>query len=349
MKGINLNNVLVAIAAGCLMFATACEGPEGPAGPAGPAGPTGPAGPQGDDGTPGVAGNMVCVECHNLSTKAIVESQWEESAHGMGAAVGYAGSRNDCAACHSDQGFRETQYTGRDTTATGFATPQPIQCQTCHSFHESLDFENEPNSALRTSTPVELLMYREIDSVVVIDLGASANLCANCHQPRRTGPSLDIPGDEVIGQMSTRYGPHHGPQSTSLAGVGAYEVGDGWDAVAADPSTHTTVSCGYCHMVDKNHTMEVSLDGCNTAECHDGGVSSFPNVLANVDDLEDLLFAQGMIDAQGEPVANANATAAQVGALYNFLWVTADDRSGGLHNPRYLNLMVDNAIAAISE
>jgi hypothetical protein len=102
-------------------------------------------------------------------------------------------------------------------------------------------------------------------------------------------------------------------------------------------------------MVDGNHSMGLGEDlpGCNTAACHDGQITSTPNVLENVDQLKTLLLTAGMIDAEGHPVANANATRVQVGALYNFMWVTADDRSGGLHNPKYLNLMVDNSIIAL--
>ena len=126
-------------------FFTSCKGPTGPAGA---------------DGTDGVDGNEVCLDCHTIEVKSNVTAEYMQSGHAAGGAVSYAGGRNGCAACHSDQGFIETQYTGQDTTATNIALPQAIQCQTCHSFHQSLDFENEGNAALRAFLPVELLMYR---------------------------------------------------------------------------------------------------------------------------------------------------------------------------------------------
>ncbi len=239
MKGIKLNNLWLLFAALCFAFMTACEGPEGPAGPkgdkgdtgaTGATGPQGPAGAAGTDGTDGVDGNMVCVACHNLGTKGVVEAQYETSVHGIGA-VAVRGTRVDCAPCHADQGFVETQYTGLDTTAVGFALPQRIQCQTCHAFHESLDFENEPNSALRTTDPVELLMYRADGlPAVTLDLGDGSNLCANCHQPRHSWEGAyaadTVPGTDgaQMDQQDSRFGPHHGPQSTSLAGFGLAEI-----------------------------------------------------------------------------------------------------------------------------
>ena len=183
---------------GAMVFLTSCEGPTGATGAAGA------------DGTDGVDGNEVCMECHNLTVKSNVMAQYLTSGHNAGTTVGYAGGRKGCAMCHSDQGFKETQYTGQDTTASNISLAQNIQCSTCHAFHSSLDFENEPNSALRTAMPVDLLMYRAAgEPSVVVDLGAGSNLCANCHQPRRVGPTDDGTGNYTV--TSTHYGPHHGP------------------------------------------------------------------------------------------------------------------------------------------
>lgn len=332
MKKNRTLRILSAVIGGfALVFTTSCEGPQGPAG---------------HDGTDGVDGNAVCMECHNLTVKNEVTAQYLGSQHAAADFVGYAGGRKGCAMCHSDQGFVETQYTGQDTTAADIASPQAIQCHTCHSFHNSLDFENEPNSALRTSDPVELLMYRAAGQSVTIDLGASSNLCANCHQPRRMGPD---PADDSTRVTSSHYGPHHGPQTTSLAGLGAYELGSGYPN-PGEGSTHVTnADCTTCHMHGSDHHFEPTLDGCNTAECHNGSITTlsdnsrqntFKTLLGT---LETKLKTAGLLDVDGHPVVGTYPSD-EVGALYNYEWIL-DDRSSGVHNFPYLETLLNNSIA----
>jgi hypothetical protein len=277
------------------------------------------------------------------------------SGHAAGTTVGYAGGRSGCAMCHSDQGFVETQYTGQDTTAMDIAAPQEIQCQTCHAFHSSLDFENEGNAALRAYMPVDLLMYRAADPTapaVTIDLGAGSNLCASCHQPRRVGPAITagVPDNDSTYVSSTHYGPHHGPHFTSLAGLGAAEIGSGYLA-PGEGSTHVTNSdCVSCHMHEGNHSWEPEVEGCNVAGCHEG------NPLTTVSDnsrqmtfktlmstLETKLKTAGLLDADGHPV-KGTFPSDEVAALYNYEWLV-DDRSNGVHNFPYLETLLNNSIA----
>ena len=309
-----------------------CEGPQGPAGA---------------DGTDGVDGNEVCMECHNLTVKSNVMAQYMTSGHEEGGAVGYAGSRKGCAMCHSEQGFIETQYTGQDTTAANIPLPQPIGCDACHSFHPSLDFDNEPNSALRSFMPVELLMYRAAGAnPVVVDLGPSSNLCAVCHQPRRVGPDLTTDSTFV---SSSHYGPHHGPHATSLAGLGAAEIGSGYPAAGMGSAHAESSDCATCHMHGGDHSWEPSLESCNTADCHDGGLTSvtdnsrqntFKTLMST---LEGKLTTAGLLDSDGHPVVGTYPTE-EVAALYNYEWLL-DDRSNGVHNFPYLETLLNNSIA----
>jgi hypothetical protein len=337
---------LMAISIGAIALISSCKGPEGPAGAAGTNGTNG---VDGTDGTPGVAGNAVCMECHNLTVKAEITAAWETSGHGEGNFVGYAGGRNDCAKCHSDQGFRETQYTGQDTTVANVGLPQPIQCGSCHDFHQSLDFENEPNYALRTMGPVDLIMYRAADpeaDPVTINLGDNSNLCANCHQPRRVGPDLTEDSAYV---SSSHYGPHHGPQSTSLAGLGASELGTGYPAPGTGSAHATSSTCTTCHMHSGDHTWEPSLASCNDAACHNGALTTVTDntrqlaFATSMATLATKLTDEGLLDVDGHPV-KGTFEADFVGALYNYEWLV-DDRSNGVHNFPYLERMLANSIA----
>jgi hypothetical protein len=352
MKKHNLLSYISVAALGLsIAFMASCEGPAGPAGPTGPAGPQGEQGPAGNDGTPGVAGNMVCVECHNLDLKATVTSQYDSSVHGMSQIIAgkllymYAGqgnNRKECATCHTDEGFREHIYTGLDTIGTGLLLPQHIQCQTCHDFHETLDQVNEgPDFALRTMDAVPLRMT---DLTTMVDFGNESNLCANCHQPLSAGPTADANGNAAV--TSTHYGGHHGPQSTLLTGVGGYEIAGNDAYPTPESTTHfKDATCVKCHMHNFSHTWMPSLDACK--ECHDGitdfdfnGVQTTVNNL--VASLGTKLTTAGLLDANGSPVVGTYPVD-QVGALYNYLMIE-DDRSEGVHNPKYIEALLRNSI-----
>ncbi|HAW51006.1 MAG TPA: hypothetical protein DCX54_01575 [Flavobacteriales bacterium] len=337
---------MLAISVGSFALLSSCKGPEGPAGPAGPAGADG---ADGTDGTPGVAGNAVCMECHNIAKHDAIEAQWAASVHGIGEVAHSRGGSKSCGRCHSDQGFRETQYTGQDTLAAAIGLPQAIQCGTCHDFHQSLDFENEPNYALRTIAPVDLLMFRAADpeaDPVTIDLGSESNLCANCHQPRTAPPVADTAGNYKF--TSTHYGPHHGPQSTSLAGLGAAEVGTGYPAPGTGSTHATSARCVTCHMHDGEHTWEPNLAACNDAACHNGALTTVSDntrqlaFATSMATLEAKLTTAGLL-LDGHPNPGTYPID-QVKALYNYEWLV-DDRSNGVHNFPYLERLLANSIA----
>jgi len=333
------------------VFMTSCEGPQGPAGPAGPAGPQGVQGPAGADGTPGVDGNEVCIACHNLDTKAEITGEYYLSQHAAGSTVARS-TRNSCAPCHSNEGFIEVVNTGMDTTAAGIPIPTAITCTTCHDFHETLDQTGEgPDYAIRAMDAVELLMYRADGlPAVEIDFENESNLCMNCHQPRHSwdGYAAVIVNDS-IDQDDIRFGPHHGTQANILAGLGGFEPAGTVPYPDVMSTTHATGgACVACHMHEQNHEFEPSLDGCNTAECHDGALDTFDvggkqteivNLLAV---LRTELETAGLIDVDGDLITG-EFPADHVGALYNYLTIE-DDRSDGIHNFGYTRALLQNSI-----
>lgn len=316
-------------------FLMSCEGPEGAPGTDGT---------DGISGVDGVDGNAVCLDCHNSTTQDLVAEQYYESVHAAGGAVGYAGSRNDCAKCHSNEGFLETQHTGMDTTATGFDLPTAIQCETCHDFHETLDFTDSVNVdyALRTRTAVALLMD---DGATTLDFGNNSNLCANCHQPRTDTP-VD-PGTGFLEITNKRFGPHHGPQSTVVAGIKGYEVA-GTVAYPSSDHAHKAGACTQCHMNEQNHSMEADIDACKV--CHDD-ITDFDynnvqtDIAAKLAILEIALDDAGLFDASGYMVPGTYGIDT-VGAFYNFKTVQ-EDRSMGIHNPPYILALLQNSIEAL--
>ena len=308
-------------------------------------GDTGPVGPPGADGTNGVDGNEVCLTCHSLANKNLVTGMYNQSGHAAGANVAYAGGRKGCTRCHSDQGFVETQYTGADTTAFDIANPQPIQCQTCHAFHATLDFENEGiDYALRTNAPVDWI-YEANSSY---DFGNSSNLCATCHQTRRAPPT---PGTGNFNITSTHWGPHYSGQSNLLAGKGFFEV-PGTVAYPTAKYAHVDVGCNGCHMFKEDgnvtsggHTFSPPIASCKP--CHSGATNFNVNgKQTEIDDLlEDLkneMYAVGLVDVDGR-VVTGTYPVNQAGAFFNWKGIK-DDGSLGVHNYPYIVALLQNSI-----
>lgn len=356
-----LNFITAILVVFTMALVTGCEGPMGPAGPKGATGDKGATGAQGsqgiagNDGTPGTAGNMVCAQCHNLVTKDSVTMQYERSVHGTSQIVSgkplyiYAGqgdSRKACAICHTDEGFRERIYTGLDSVASALLVPERIQCGTCHDFHETLDQVNEgPDYALRTMDPVSLIITKHTTS---LDLPVKeSNLCANCHQPRDGAPEADSTGNFYV--SSNRYGPHHGPQATILAGIGGYQMA-GNSYPQSGSSTHfKQATCVKCHMHSQNHEFTPKLEACN--ECHDQITDfDFDGTQTEIDGdlaaLKGKLVTAGLLSSGGSPVVG-NYPIDQAGALYNYILIE-EDRSEGVHNPAYVRALLKNSIAVFN-
>ncbi len=65
-------------------------------------------------------------------------------------------------------------------------------------------------------------------------------------------------------------------------------------------------------------------------------------VQALVDELKDLLVAEGLITETGSGITGT-FTSAQAGALWNYKTVT-EDRSLGVHNPQFAKFLLQTAI-----
>ncbi len=335
-----------------LLVMPSCEGPVGPAGE------DGAPGLDGTDGTDGVDANSFCIECHTMDNKNTVKSQFAMSAHGLGPNVGYAGGRSGCAKCHSYQGAMETMLTGRDTTAANIAIPVAFKCDMCHDFHGSLDEADFPDYALRGGAPVSLLMD---DHVTKIDLAGSGNACADCHQTRRATEPYN--GDSV-NINSTHWGGHHGPQGNILAGVGAFEP---QGSMVIGNTAHTSMTgCSDCHMNKEggaemgghNFSMKSAAGVENIAACTACHASATSFDVANIqsdvesllEDLHGLLVEHGLYSEEsmhegGHPVTGMYP-ANKAGAVFNYI-LFEEDRSLGVHNPKYVKAVLTNTIEMV--
>lgn len=347
----------------CLAFYfTACEGPEGPQGPAGATGAAGAAGvkgdkgDKGDPGDPGAAGTAGCITCHNMSTELVARvAQWEVSTHNVGGH--FDRNATGCAMCHTSEGFREFIQTG--TVAAAIPNASGIGCRTCHNIH--VTYDKTSDYSLATVAPVTFTAAYMGGKTY--NFGRS-NLCATCHQPRAVTPFPTVGGGEVT-ITSSRYGPHYGPQSALLMGVGGYEVPG---SIAYSNSPHTTMvteGCITCHMstpvgrnsgghtfrnyYDNEGTITVNVTGCTS--CHTGAKNFDINgaqteIAALSAQLEQMLIDADILIDDGSHMNKTPLTlsANKAGALYNYKFVSYGDGSMGVHNPKYAKALLQNSI-----
>lgn len=317
----------------------ACAGPAGSVGPAGPAGPVGPQGPAGKNPS---AADLTCTQCHNntnlISSKA---EAWATSAHGSGELFLAEGTEDGCAGCHSGSGFL-ADLAGNLTPDKSVADANPTQqdCRTCHKIHTTFtktDFE------LQTTAPVTMYATNTTYD------GGAGNLCANCHQARRI---IATPAADGTIAVTNRFGPHHGPQSDMILGIG------GTGAVTGAPSPHySTVkdTCITCHMggagPNASHSFAPNVATC--VSCHPDATDFDMNgaqteLDAKIDTLKADLITAGLLDKTGAIVAG-NYPEAQANALWNYLLVAVEDKSSGVHNMPYAEALIDASLSVFTK
>ena len=280
-----------------------------------------------------------CITCHD-DTALITGKQTSLSraVHGTGEAY-VRGTSASCAGCHSGGAFSAmvAQGLGPNQVEAGDPNPTRQDCRTCHQVHTSY---TESDWALETTAPVSLYAFENVTFN-----GGKGNLCANCHQPRR---AIDAPDpNDNIAVTSTHWGPHHGPQSAMLLGIGG--AGD----VKGTPSFHSKMNadtCVSCHIgPDMSHTFEAVTSGC--ADCHGEDFdldAKQAEVEALVEELSELLVAKGLLDEEGHPIVGVYP-AAQASALWNYILIEIEDGSLGVHNPPYTKALLEASIAALKE
>lgn len=293
-------------------------------------------------GTPSVfAQEASCSDCHNDTTLITGKATaWATSMHGTGEAY-VRGTSSSCAGCHSGGGFSDMVAAGLtpDTVAAGDPTPTRQGCRACHQVHTSY---TGADWALETTAPVMLLAF-EAGSDTLYE-GGKGNLCTNCHQPRRAIAAPDADG--MINVSSTHWGPHHGPQSAMLLGMGGASA-------EGEPSNHYYLvenTCVTCHLGENmNHNFEPTSAVC--AECHEGannfdidGVQT--EVAAMLDEVAELLKAKGLLDEEDHPVVGLHP-AAEASALWDYIFIAHEDGSLGVHNAEYTKNLLEAAKAAL--
>jgi hypothetical protein len=286
--------------------------------------------------------DLTCTECHNDT--AIISGKkaaWTTSVHGSGTAAEYAGGRDGCTGCHSGASFSKMVAAGQTpATYDGNAADVTHQdCRTCHEIHTSFTSDDW---ALETTDAVTLYAFED----ATYD-GGKGNLCAVCHQPRRTmGPDVV---DGVVNWSSTHYGPHHGPQSAMLMGIGG-------EGVEGKPGSHYSMiedTCVSCHVGESdNHTFVPSVANCQGchADIEDFDFSGLQTeVEAQLEELKAALVAKGMLEEEADEAIVGEYPAEEAAALWNYIYIAHEDKSLGVHNPAYTKALLEASLAALGQ
>jgi hypothetical protein len=287
--------------------------------------------------------------------------QYQNSIHRTGGNF-ERGNSASCAGCHAHEGFADRLANGMaDESSQGFDNTSPINCRTCHMIHTSY---TSADYALTQTNAVTMMFGGG-----TYDIGVS-NLCASCHQGRAIDGPPVIDGDPVE-VTSSRYGVHHGPQALVLSAQGAYEF-TGSANIPSGPNTHgnpdaNTDGCVTCHMATAygaqagGHTWAMSYEyhgsevgnyaGCNSGDCHDGDVDTFDydGIQTEVEDLLATLATElqrvGIMRA--DQYANTGTWDANLAAAFINWQMFEEDRSFGVHSPRYVPRVLTNTIEVV--
>ena len=170
----------------------------------------------------------VCAQCHDQPANHAKVAEWRLSGHANAVTSPTGPGRESCAQCHSTTGFMD--YVAGKPEAERRTSYAGITCSTCHDPHSDAN-----PGQLRTVANVTLR-----NGEVITD-GDNGKLCMNCHMSR-----VDVATYVATSAGSSRFGPHHGPQTDMIAGTNAVEYGK------FIPSTQHLVAVGEacmgCHM-----------------------------------------------------------------------------------------------------
>jgi len=291
MKKLNFRNLLMLLAA-VMFIAVSCtkEGAQGPAGADGA---------DGTDGTDGVDANTHCLNCHTAVMMDEITTAFNATPHVVGTSFAYAGTRESCAACHSHDGYVEYVRSGTMIAPT---VGTPLVCGSCHGDHASL--EDDATAPMREVGPVVAMVDETGGTVFDHGMG---NICATCHQARRTGSYYDkyaepmtfernFTGDDIAVYTNAAVGPngsatldgdtlrvvfdvptthvytsstHAGPHHGPQSNTFAGITGYPENGIVFDRDHHT--DCSGCHLhneVDAGYGHSFKADIAFCNDCH---------------------------------------------------------------------------------
>lgn len=304
-----------------------------------------------------------CAWCHDSGTHHVYPEQWDVSVH---ANLAHPYTRASCVPCHNGQGFVEFVKNGKVALSEDLAANVNITCATCHDPHDATNTHQ-----LRT---VDV----SLENGTVVGKGGLGKLCMNCHKSRRDAVTYT---DDYLNNLSSHYGPHHGPQADILLGENFPTFGQ--TIVSSNHAGALENACVTCHMAPGHADSEgnIILSGSHSfrmsspegvdniavcSSCHSDMTTDFAAVSFSYNGTKDIdgdgtaeglqIEVQGMLDAIAMLLPPLNSTdintidstwtLAQAQAYYNYDGVL-EDKSFGIHNPSFVIGLLKASIAEL--
>lgn len=306
-----------------------------------------------------------CAQCHDAEPYHIKGLEWGNSLHAVATRSPSGEGRQSCVRCHAAPGF--VDYTDGVPENQRRTAYEAITCAACHDPHGDA---NNPHM-LRKTDAVTLM-----DNVTTVTNGGMGQLCINCHISRRDAVSY-VDGTSTNSNLSSQFGPHHGPQTDMLVGANAYNYGKEIPSSAHSAAVKDT--CVACHLQEvsasdpavglvgghtfRNHyedaTNNISLVGL-CSDCH-GNITTFDFKRSDYDgdgivqgvqtEVKGLLNQVAMLlPPVGSPTVASGVkyTQAQLRARYNYQFVL-EDGSYGAHNLSYAVGLLKASLADLTD
>lgn len=320
-----------------------------------------------------------CAVCHDSGTKHIFPEQFSSSMHAV--AVDESGpGREGCVRCHTGAGF--SQYTRNIPTTDPYfdVSYSAITCAGCHNPHDATNYRQ-----LRKVDAKLMTTGGQFVTVDKTNLGAGA-ICLNCHQSR-TEAGAGVAAATLNSRFGPHHGPQGdlfiGNNMLELGGVKLLNTNhkgytkDGCVTCHMFGSSTIADANGNIIPVGGHSFRVVTPDGKNNmavcSQCHGGTFSSFADAKLfingfgdwdedkTVEGLQDEV--KGMIKVIMEkvktmvtnPVINAETgfptpATSWSPAVRSAYWnaITAwEDKSNGLHNPKYIVTALKGAMKSL--
>jgi len=305
-----------------------------------------------------------CAQCHDSLTHHVKATEWLNSKHAVATSYPTGESRSSCVRCHAAYGF--VDYVDGKSASESRTEYEAITCAACHDPHGDA---NNPH-IIRKISAVDLS-----DNLTTITNGGLGQLCMNCHMARVEANSY-VDGTSTNSNISSHFGPHHGPQTDMLEGVNAITYGK--EIPSSGHSKAVKDTCVACHLQEVSASSpEFGLVGGHTfRNFYDTGTNSYSLVelCSNCHgDIEDFDLKRADYDGDGvvegvqtevkrlldqvamllppvgsTQIASVPNTRAQIQARYNYQFVL-EDGSFGVHNTAYAVGLLRASIADLSD
>lgn len=360
-------------------------GPGGTNGTNGTNGTDGADGANGTDGTNGVDGNVSCLVCHTQVGMDAINASYALSGHASGSTASYAGGRDYCSPCHSAEAFSNYVIGAKAVTIANPTAIRCSTCHSNHSSLEEgisaplakddkviartdgtsvFDFESASNLCANCHQSMSnATAYDYTADTIYVRKFTKAEDIAAYTEAAVGGPNgsivldqtgttdtlvvtFDVPVATHVYISSTHAGPHHGPQTNTMFGVGGF-------GSTSTHAEHLDAGCVSCHMgeagaTEGGHTWKPNVANCDA--CHTTTDFDYKGqqtaVETRMDAIALALEAKHAvhIDATTGDVhpAYASLPRAEFEAFWNYM-IILEDRSMGVHNPGYVATLLTAA------